>query len=93
MIFNRGYLCPQCGPIPAAKSRTIKKIAYKTCPGCERIVTEWERPLNERAGRCGNCGQAAFSLKVVNGHIHRKCKNESCQTVFNVDLNVIVEGG
>ena len=92
MLFNRGYKCEKCGPIQKANKKTIAKIKRNVCPECDRIVTEWVRPLNERAGRCNNCAGAAFTLAVVKRQLLRCCKN--CGMVINTDDNekIIREG-
>lgn len=92
MIFNRGFKCPNCGPIPKSDKRKISKISRDCCPDCKEVVTPWSRPLNERAGRCGNCAGAAFKLAVVKGQLLRNCK--VCGMVVNTDDDnkVIREG-
>ncbi|AHJ88651.1 hypothetical protein GBK2_53 [Geobacillus phage GBK2] len=91
MTFNKGFLCPTCGPIEKSKKKTIKKVQYDTCPDCGNIVTPWERPLNERPGRCGNCGNAKFKLAMVKGHLLRCCQH--CSEVFDVDANKVIRKG
>lgn len=85
MSFNIGFLCPECGPIQTAKKRSINKVQHDTCPTCLKIVTRWERPLNERSGHCGNCAGGSFSLSVVNSQLLRCCKK--CGEVVNTDKN------
>lgn len=90
MSFNRGFLCPQCGPIEKAKKKTISKVQYDTCD-CGRVVTKWERPLNERMGRCSNCANGGFTLAMVKGQLLRCCKK--CKMVINPDTNKIIREG
>jgi uncharacterized Zn finger protein len=91
MTFNKGFLCPTCGPIEKSKKKTIKKQQYDTCPNCGEIVTKWERPLNERAGRCQNCGNASFTLAIVKHHLLRCCKQ--CKQVYDVDAEKVIRKG
>lgn len=91
MTFNKGFLCPTCGPIEKSKKRSIKKQQYDTCPECGQIVTVWERPLNERAGRCHNCGNASFTLAIVKHHLLRCCK--VCKEVFDTDTGKVIRKG
>lgn len=91
MTFNKGFLCPSCGPIPTAKKSSRNKVQFDVCLACSNVVSKWERPLNERAGRCGNCGGGAFTLAVWKGDILRKCK--TCDEVFNVDKNEVTRKG
>lgn len=91
ITFNRGFMCAECGPIQKSKRRSVKKVQYDTCPTCSKIVNPWERPLNERAGRCGNCGEASFLSAVWKGDILRKCKK--CDEVYNVDKEKISRKG
>lgn len=91
MLFNKGFKCETCGPIQKAKSKTISKMKHNVCPECEKVVVEWVRPLNERAGRCYSCGSGAFTLKVENHDIIRICKN--CESKFNVDRNLKLGDG
>lgn len=92
MSFTRGFYCPDHGPIEKAKDKTIQKAKYKVCPDCSKIVTTWERPLNERSGRCGNCAGGAFILamgkKKLAGQMLRKCKK--CGEVINPDHPTII---
>lgn len=90
-MFNKGYYCTNCGPIQTAKKRTRKGERVTTCPNCGQVVTEWERPLNERIGRCRTCGGAAFKLKMNNHHLLRICKN--CGEVFDTDEEKIIQRG
>lgn len=85
MTFNNGFYCPNCGPIPRARTRSRNKVRVNTCHNCEAVVTVWERPLNERIGRCGNCANGWFKLAVVKGQLLRCCK--VCDEVVNTDKN------
>jgi hypothetical protein len=91
MTFNQGFLCPDCGPIPTAKKRSIAKVQHDTCPDCGKIVSKWERPLNERSGRCNNCGGGAFTLVMWKGDLLRKCKK--CDEVYNTDTKIVKRKG
>lgn len=82
-MFNKGYLCQTCGPIPNAQKRTRKGLTVFTCQTCGQAVDEWERPLNERDGRCIKCGGASFTLKIDNHHLLRICK--SCGDIYDTD--------
>jgi hypothetical protein len=82
-VFNKGFYCAICGPIPRAAKKTIKKIPYNICPDCMSIVQLWDRPLNERDGRCGNCGNGSFTNAIVKGQLLRCCKQ--CAEVVNTD--------
>lgn len=90
-MFNKGYLCQTCGPIPNAQKRTRKGVRVNICSNCGQMVTEWERPLNERVGRCGTCGHASFRLKMNNGALLRVCEN--CNEVFDTWTEKAVEKG
>lgn len=91
MSFNNGFKCPNCGPVQESKKKTIKKVQYTVCKICEAIVTPWQRPLNERAGRCGNCGNAHFELKIHNHELLRRCRH--CDEVFNTDSGKVLRKG
>lgn len=91
MSFNTGFLCPNCGPVPEAKDRSIRKVKHKCCKKCEAIVSPWQRPMNERAGRCGNCAYAAFTLAIVKGRLVRCCKR--CLEVMDADTQKILRKG
>lgn len=90
-VFNIGWLCPNCGPIPDGKKRSLKKVQRMTCRTCESVVMPWQRPLNERSGRCNNCGYAAFQLAMVKGYVIRKCKH--CAEVYNVETKNRIRPG
>jgi len=86
------FKCPKCNWIgKKPKDKTINKQKYKTCPTCENIVQAYEVPLNERLGRCGNCGGGGFTLAIVNSHLIRKCK--ACGEVFDTDAGKIIRKG
>lgn len=91
MTFNIGWLCQECGPVAESKQRSINKVKWDCCKICGGIVTKWTRPLNERAGRCGNCGNADFKSVVWKGDILRKCK--VCDEVYNTDKDTIARKG
>ena len=91
MNFNRGFYCKECGPIETAKKKTINKVQHAICPECSGIVEEWERPLNERSGRCNSCGNADFELKIWKHQLLRRCKE--CDGVFNTDTNEVLREG
>lgn len=94
-MFNHGFYCTNCGPIEKAKERSINKVRHKTCNECGSIVTSWERPLNERVGRCANCAHGSFTLALgkgkLKGQLLRKCKH--CGQVSNPDTNEILREG
>lgn len=91
-MFNKGFLCTECGPIPAANKRSISKVSTNCCPNCSKPVKAWERPLNERPGRCGNCSYGSFKSAYVNRHLLRCCKR--CDEVVDIDngLKLIRKG-
>jgi hypothetical protein len=91
MSFNQGWLCKECGPVPESKKRSIAKVKYDCCKVCGGIVTPWERPLNERTGRCGNCGHGAFTLALHKGQLLRCCKQ--CIEVYNTDTHEVIRQG
>lgn len=93
--FNHGFMCPNCGPIREAKKKTVNKVEYKACKSCDSIVKSWERPLNERTGRCSTCGAASFNAAMgknnLRGHILRQCKD--CGEVFDTDTMTVLRKG
>jgi hypothetical protein len=89
--FNHGFMCALCGPIPKANKKTINKIPHNICPDCMQIVEVWERPENERPGRCSNCGYGSFKLAIVKGHLLRNCKK--CTQVFDTETEKIIREG
>lgn len=91
MMFNQGFICSKCGPIPTAKNKTINKTQYQVCPDCSHVVHKWERPLNERSGRCGNCAKGSFTLALHKGRLLRCCKE--CAEVKNTDTGEIIRKG
>lgn len=84
-------MCEACGPIPAAKRRTIAKTPRDTCPDCSAIVRVWVRPLNERPGRCRHCANGAFTLALHNGRLLRCCKR--CKAVVNTENGESIRKG
>ena len=90
-MFNKGYKCSRCGPMETATKRTRKGETVFICPNCGQVVTEWERPLNERIGRCGTCGQASFKLKMENDRLIRICN--SCYEVFDTWTEKVIKRG
>lgn len=90
-MFNHGFLCPNCGPIEKSKDKTIRKVKHKTCPGCQSIVSPWTRPINERIGRCSNCGGGSFKLAMYKGDLIRNCKQ--CDMVINPDTDEVIREG
>lgn len=90
-IFNKGWMCANCGPVQEVESKTKLKIKRTVCKTCDAVVTEWERPLNERPGRCSNCTHGSFELELVNGHIIRKCKK--CDEISNAETGEILKQG
>lgn len=91
LMFNRGFLCKECGPIPKAKTRSKNRIKRETCPDCMGVVTPWERPMNERPGRCLNCAYAGFKLAVVKGVIVRACKR--CNEAYSPETKQVIRKG
>jgi hypothetical protein len=85
LVFNIGWMCKECGPVQESKKRSINKVQWDCCKVCGGIVTPWERPLNERSGRCGNCGNGSFKLAMFKGNLLRCCKK--CDEVVNTDQN------
>ena len=95
MTFNKGYLCKQCGPVEEAKKVTRLKVQRDVCKTCEGIVTPWERPLSERAGRCNNCSHAHFENKMgkgkLKGFIIQRCYH--CDQVRNAETREVLKKG
>lgn len=91
MTFNTGFLCTACGPIEKAVSRTLNKSKVNVCPECQNVVRTWERPLNERDGRCRTCSGGGFTLKMQNRELLRICKR--CEEVYNTDTKMVVTRG
>jgi transcription elongation factor Elf1 len=90
-MFNKGYYCIKCGPMPIATRRTRKGETVFTCPTCGQVVTEWERALNERDGRCSNCGNGSFKLKIKNDVLIRVCKK--CSEEFDTRIQKVIKKG
>jgi hypothetical protein len=101
MYFNNGFKCPNCGPIPKAKTGNINKVAHNLCPDCRIPVSAWVRPIEERPGYCGTCGKCVFKSKVyrgenpkfkhLRGHILRRCL--ICTEVLDSDTEKILQKG
>jgi hypothetical protein len=91
MSFNQGWFCKECGPVKESKKRSIAKVQYDCCKDCGGIVTEWERPLNERAGRCRNCAASGFEMAIHKGHLIRNCK--TCNEVYDIDADKLIQKG
>lgn len=91
MSFNSGWMCKQCGPVKESKKRSINKVQFDCCKNCNEVVTKWERPINERAGHCGNCGNASFKLAMFRSDLLRKCKQ--CGEVYNTDKREVKRKG
>lgn len=93
--FNTGFMCKNCGPVKESTKRTIAKVQRDCCKVCSDPVTKWTRPLKERAGRCRNCANASFTMKVgkgkVRGQLIRKCKR--CGQVDSVESGEVLEPG
>jgi len=90
--MNRGFKCRDCGQVcEKAKEKTISKVKYKVCPHCSGLVDPWERPLNERPGRCINCAGGKFNLAMVKGRMLRNCPG--CGMVIDVDTKEVIREG
>lgn len=87
MSFNRGFSCSSCGIIPKA----VKKGQRVVCPVCSLTVTPWEKPINERSGRCFRCSNGSFSLKFDKGQLLRTCKK--CGEKIDPDTGEIIIKG
>jgi hypothetical protein len=90
-MFNKGYLCINHGPVQESVKRSINKVKHDCCKICGAVVRPWERPLNERAGRCNNCAGGCFGQKLVNRHLIRVCN--ICTEEYNTDTNKIIKPG
>lgn len=90
-MFNKGFLCPNCGPVQESKSKSIAKVQHNCCKECDAIVKVWERPLNERAGRCNNCAGAHFGHRLENSYLIRICHN--CNEEYNTDTRQVHKKG
>lgn len=91
MMFNQGFLCRDCGPMEKATSKTINKVKHDICPMCSKVVTPWERPLNERPGRCSHCAYGSFTLAIVKSRLIRCCKR--CLQVDDADTGQVHRKG
>lgn len=87
MSINRGFMCSNCGVIPKATKKTNRVI----CPVCTNQVTPWEKPLNERSGRCRTCAKASFKLKFEKSRLLRTCK--TCSEKIDPDTGEIIRKG
>lgn len=90
-MFNHGFLCPNCGPVQESKKKSVRKVQLTVCKVCEAVVSEWVRPLKERAGHCSTCGKTSFELKIWKHQLLRRCRN--CDEVFNIDTEKIIREG
>lgn len=90
-MFNKGYLCINCGPVKESKKRSINKTQHDCCKECGAVVRTWERPLNERAGRCSNCAGGHFGQRLENHCLIRVCN--ICTEEYNTDTHKIVKPG
>jgi hypothetical protein len=91
VTFNRGFLCNVCGPIRTATSSTKNKVKRNVCPECQSVVSEWQRPKNERVGKCGCCANGSFTLAIVKRHVLRCC--DKCKEVLDTDTMQVVRKG
>lgn len=74
--MNHGYKCTRCNHIakePAKRKRGGKTVFH--CPACEypNTMQKWEKPLNERVGRCDTCGNGEFKLIMKERRMLRGC--------------------
>lgn len=82
----RGFECITCGWIgPKAKTRSSKNVKYHACQECGAPAKEWEKPLNQRPGRCPHCANAKFLLRIENHELIRTC--EHCGEERNPETN------
>jgi hypothetical protein len=91
MSFNNGFMCAVCGPVREFIKKTISKVPRECCKECGGIVKKWSRPLNERDGRCRNCGAASFNLAIYKRDIARHCR--TCDEVYNIDKQMVLRPG
>ena len=87
MTFNRGFECKSCGVMEKAAKKGQRTI----CPICSLPVVSWEKPLNERSGRCRTCAGAKFESKIHKHQLLRRCRN--CNEVYNIDTEKVVRKG
>jgi len=92
--LNHGYKCTRCNHI--AKEPDKRKRGGKTvfhCPACEypNTMQAWEKPLNERVGRCNLCGNGEFKLIIRKGQWLRGCP-ECGEWIDPVTNEIIREG-
>jgi len=94
-MFNKGFMCSNCGPIQESKKRSIQKVQHDTCKQCDAIVNVWERPKNERAGRCTNCASCNFETGLgkneLKGHLIRLCR--ICAEEYDIDAEKVLKPG
>jgi transcription elongation factor Elf1 len=94
-LINSGFMCPNCGPMKECSSKSIKKVAHLVCKRCEALVNKWERPLNERAGRCTNCAGCDFASSMgkdkLKGHLIRLCR--ICSEEYDIDAEKVLTPG
>lgn len=95
MNFNTGFKCIDCGPIQKATSKTIRKVQYNVCPTCSKVVSAWQRPLNERVGRCRHCAHGGFTQAMGKGKLKGKLLTQCklCFQVANPDTGEILKQG
>lgn len=95
MNFNTGFKCIDCGPIPTATNKTINKTQYKVCPKCSKVVSAWQRPLNERVGRCKHCANGGFKQAIGKGKYKGAFLTQctKCGQVANPDTGDILKQG
>lgn len=87
--INVGFKCKGCGEITDKPSKKGKR---EVCPSCSADMIKWERPLNERPGRCTTCSRGdSFTLHIVKGELLRYC-NE-CKEWFDPTKNIVIRKG
>lgn len=90
--FNEGYWCNKCGVFDKPKERKHKGKGILTCPTCAgTFYSKWTKPLNQRIGRCSNCGGSEFKSAIYKHDLLRCCK--TCSEVFNIDKNKVKRPG
>ena len=94
-MINNGFMCPNCGPVKESKAAVRNTMPVKICKLCAAIVKVWERPKNERAGRCLNCAGCNFETGLgknkLKGHFIRLCR--ICEEVYDIDAERILKPG